>query len=56
MDKIQPEAQTKAEKFLKDTYPTFKTTKWINLLRLREPRYFPYENNARLQKENIRSI
>lgn len=51
MDKIQPEAQTKAEKFLKDTYPTFKTTKWINLLRLREPRYFPYENNARLQKE-----
>ena len=51
MDKIQSQARDKAVKFLKDTYPTFKTTKWNNFLRLREPKHFPYENSARLQKE-----
>jgi len=51
MSKIPERAQDPVVKWLMDTHPKFRTTKRINLLRLREPKKFLYENKPRLNEE-----
>ena len=51
MSKIPTQAQYDVIKWLKDTHPEFRTTKRMNLLRLREPQKFPYKNMPRLYDE-----
>ena len=56
MSKIQENAQDSVIVWLKNTHPEFRTTKRINLLRLREPKKFPYENKVRLQNEVTKDL
>ena len=51
MSEIPTQAQYDVIKWLKDTHPEFRTTKRMNLLRLREPKKFPYKNMPRLYDE-----
>ena len=51
VDKRQEQEQIPEIKWLMKTHPEFRTTKRINLLRLREPKKFHYEHQPRLQKE-----
>jgi len=50
MDKRQSQAQETAIEWLKATHPEFRTTTRLNILRLREPKNFPYEHQSRLHK------
>jgi len=54
--KIQKQAQDPVTVWLKDTHPEFRTTKRINLLRLREPKKFPYENKVRLHNDVTKDL
>jgi len=54
--KIQKHTQDPVVAWLKDTHPEFRTTKRINLLRLREPKKFPYENKVRLHNEVTKDL
>ncbi len=56
MTKIQKYTQDPGLAWLKDTHPEFRTTKRINLLRLREPKKFPYENKVRLDNEVTKDL
>ena len=56
MTKIQKHIQKSVTEWLKDTHPEFRTTKRINLLRLREPKKFPYENKVRLHNDVTKDL
>ena len=51
MAKKQTQAQTPELAFMMATHPTFRTTKRLNLMRLRDPKNFPYELKSRLFKD-----
>jgi len=56
LTKIQKHAQKSVIEWLKDTHPEFRTTKRINLLRLREPKKYPYENKVRLHNDVTKDL
>ena len=56
MAKIQKYTQDPVIVWLKDTHPEFRTTKRINLLRLREPKKYPYENKVRLHNDVTKDL
>ena len=51
MSEIHNQAQNESIKWLSNTHPEFRTTKRMSLLRLREPKNFPYKNMPRLYDE-----
>jgi len=51
MSEIPNQAQNESIKWLSNTHPEFRTTKRMSLLRLREPKNFPYKNMPRLYDE-----
>jgi len=56
LSKIQEHAQESELVWLKNTHPEFRTTKRINLLRLRQPKKFPYENKVRLHNDVTKDL
>ena len=56
MVKIPEQADKSVIKWLMDTHPEFRTTKRMNLLRLREPKKFPYNNMPRLHDEVTKDL
>jgi hypothetical protein len=51
VSEIPTQAQNESIIWLSNTHPEFRTTKRMSLLRLREPKNFPYKNMPRLYDE-----
>ena len=56
MSEIPTQAQYDIIKWLKDTHPEFRTTKRMNLLRLRDSKNFPYNNMPRLHEDVTKDL
>lgn len=56
MDKKQAQAQSPEIGFMMATHPEFRTTKRLNLMRLRDPKNFPYVEQSRLFRDVTKDV